>query len=149
MSPIFHPIVATALLVLGGCATVPSPSTPVVEGFRPDGGGGPTTEQVEALSRGEGDGIILRFAPGDELVLDLRLDGDVFRSGEDSELSFIVDRPIEAWMGPEGVRFRIKVNQETNVDHRFFLIVGRGFTLYCTAWLVGEAVGEQEAALSN
>lgn len=108
MSPTFHRIVATALLVLGGCATVPSPSTPVVEGFRPDGGGGPTTEQVEALSRGEGDGIILRFASGDEVVLDLRLDGDVLRSGEDSELSFIVDRPIEAWMGPEGVRFRIE-----------------------------------------
>lgn len=98
------PLVVTVLA--GGCASSPSSSTPVVDGFRPDGAGGPNPVQVAALERGEGDGIVVRFAPGDEIVLDVRVAGDVVRAREGASLTFVVEQAVEVWMGPEGARLR-------------------------------------------
>ena len=101
------PVIALVAIVLaGGCASSPSSSTPIVDGFRPDGVGGPNPEQVAALERGEGDGIVVRFEPGDEIVLGVRIAGDVVRTGEDATLTFVVEQAVEVWMGPEGARLR-------------------------------------------
>lgn len=102
----FPAIALFTTVLAGGCASSPSSSTPVVDGFRPDGAGGPNPEQVAALERGEGDGIVVRFAPGDEIVLDVRVTGDVIRAREGASLTFVVEQAVEVWMGPEGARLR-------------------------------------------
>ena len=96
----------SGLMFFGSCRAVPSSATPVLDSFAPGGGGGPTPDQVESLERGTGDGVVIRFDPGDEIVLDVQVSGDVVRSGDDASLSFVVEQPVEAWMGPKGVRLR-------------------------------------------
>ncbi len=95
-----------ALTLIGGCHSAPSSTTPVLDSFSPDGGGGPTPAQVESLEQGSGDGVVIRFDAGDEIVLEVHVSGDVVRNGNDTSLSFIVEQPVEAWMGPDGVRLR-------------------------------------------
>ena len=95
-----------ALTLIGGCHSSPSSTTPVLDSFSPDGGGGPTPAQVESLEQGSGDGVVIRFDAGDEIVLEIQVSGDVVRNGNDTSLSFIVEQPVEAWMGPDGVRLR-------------------------------------------
>ena len=102
----FPAIVMGVAVLTGGCTSSPSASTPIVDGFRPDGAGGPNPEQVAALERGEGDGIVVRFEPGDQIVLAVRVAGDVVRTGEDATLTFVVEQAVEVWMGPEGARLR-------------------------------------------
>ncbi|MBC01735.1 MAG: hypothetical protein CMJ34_00325 [Phycisphaerae bacterium] len=99
-------VILSGLLPLAGCRTEPSSTTPVLDSFAPDGAGGPTPDQVESLQQGVGDGVVIRFEAGDEIVLEVQVSGDVVRSGDDTSLSFVVEQPVEAWMGPDGVRLR-------------------------------------------
>ena len=92
-------------MLVVGCHSSPSSTTPVLDSFSADGGG-PTPEQVEILGQGSRDGVVTRFEAGDQIVLDVQVTGDVVHSGDDTTLSFVVDQPVEAWMGPEGVRLR-------------------------------------------
>ena len=63
-------------------------------------------QQVESLQQGPRDRVVIRFDAGDEIVPDVQVTGDVVHNGNDTSLSFIVEQPVEAWMGPHGVRLR-------------------------------------------
>lgn len=104
--PLVCTVTMTALVLIGGCHSAPSATTPVLDSFSPDDGGGPTPAQVESLEHGSDDGVVIRFDAGDEIILEVRISGDVVRSGDDTSVSFIVEQPVEAWMGPDGVRLR-------------------------------------------
>lgn len=91
---------------LFGCATTPSSGVPRLEAYGADGKG-PSTEQLKALATSHPEGMVVRYAKGDRIVVSLAVQGGLFSSTAPGEVVLECLEPVEVWMGPQGVRLRV------------------------------------------
>ena len=89
-----------------GCATTPSSDVPRLEAYGADGKG-PSTEQLEALAKSHPEGMVVRYAKGDRIVVSLAVEGGLFKSEAPGEVVLECLEPVDVWMGPQGVRLRV------------------------------------------
>ena len=92
--------------LLFGCATTPSSDVPRLEAYGADGKG-PSTQQLEALAKSHPEGMVVRYAKGDQIVVSLAVQGGLFTSTAPGEVVLECLEPAEVWMGPQGVRLRV------------------------------------------
>lgn len=89
-----------------GCATTPSSDVPRLEAYGADGKE-PSTQQLEAIAKGHPDGMVVRYATGDQIVVSLAVQGGLFTSTAPGEVVLECLEPVEVWMGPRGVMLRV------------------------------------------
>lgn len=84
----------------GGCATGPSPETPIVEAFHPDGSGGPDVATDLRIQNARD--LVLELSPGDVIEVEFMIDGDL--AGGRATLPVVLRRPLLIHASPAGLR---------------------------------------------
>lgn len=100
------PSAAVLFALPTACTNAPPGNVPRIEAYG-DAGRGPTRAELESLATQTRDGLVVRYAAGDRIVVALNVTGDVLRSETPGEATLTVLQPIELWFGPAGIMARV------------------------------------------